>query len=106
MVSNVKRSFSYVSQAEYRAYTGRIPRLRRGTGLSACIFFTCGKKVYHFNPLRISVVAHFPKKLKIQPAGIRAVSPPTGHGPLRPRPVFTRKAECRFGFPCDTGRRS
>jgi hypothetical protein len=33
---------------------GRILPLRGRTGLSACIFFACGKKGYRFNPLRVS----------------------------------------------------
>jgi hypothetical protein len=39
---------------------GRIPRLRRGTGLYACIFFASGKKGYRFNPLRCCKTASMP----------------------------------------------
>jgi hypothetical protein len=32
-----------------------LPQAER-TGLSACIFFACGKKGYRFNPLRVLVL--------------------------------------------------
>jgi hypothetical protein len=51
------------------------------TGLSACIFFACGKKVYRFYPLRCSKMASMPflsfrfllrKNLGIYTAGLHA----------------------------------
>jgi hypothetical protein len=60
---------------------GRILPLCGRTGLSACIFFACGKKVYRSYPLRGSKMASMPflsfrflqnKNRRIYPAGLHA----------------------------------
>jgi hypothetical protein len=52
----VLRAFTVKKGVQKRRYKemGASPPTA-GTGLSACIFFACGKKGYRFNPLRESI---------------------------------------------------
>jgi hypothetical protein len=58
------RVFLFLFWAHPCAYGAR-------TGLSACIFFACGKKGYRFNPLRVSGAETWDKILRIHRGGYR-----------------------------------